>query len=173
MTDQILLNSLPSHNFKFVINRLPSVNYMMKTFRLPGVTLPSVSQPTPFIKLNIPGDHMDYENLYITFSVDENLKNYLEIYNWLNALGFPDDWDQYKKIKNQSIASGQSLSSDGTIHILSPHKTDNIQIQFFDLNPVSLSSIDLDIDQENIQYIRCTAQFSYTRFKIISPVESV
>ena len=47
----------------------------------------------------IPGDKLDYDNLNITFLVDENLENYREIHGWLTGLGFPKDHSQFRALQ--------------------------------------------------------------------------
>ena len=38
-----------------------------------------------------PGEVIEFEDLTLQFYVDEELKNYLEIQQWIRGLGFPDD----------------------------------------------------------------------------------
>ena len=49
-------------------------------------TLGTPTQPTPFKPIPLDGN-LTYNNFTITFLVDENLENYLELHNWMRALG--------------------------------------------------------------------------------------
>ena len=66
---------------------------------VPAITIKEqASQPTPLKDVPIPGDKLDYDNLNITFLVDENLENYREIHGWLTGLGFPKDYVQFRDV---------------------------------------------------------------------------
>ena len=62
--------------FKFGINQLPKVEFFTVTANLPGITLGDTVFPTPYKDIPIMGDKLTYENLSITFIVDEYLENY-------------------------------------------------------------------------------------------------
>ena len=60
----------------------------------------SISVPTPLKTIDIAGDEVTFEELSIKFIVDENMKNWLSIYDWIIGLGFPTTEGQakYKKL---------------------------------------------------------------------------
>ena len=53
--------------FDFRIRKLPTVNYFVQSVNLPGVQLGEAQIPTPFITVPIPGDHMSFGDLIVTF----------------------------------------------------------------------------------------------------------
>ena len=63
------------------------------------------------------GDELTYENLEITFLVDEKLENYIELHNWLVGIGFPDNRNQFTNFRtdNQNAFpdSGKSAETQG------------------------------------------------------------
>ena len=75
--------------FRFSISKLPKVEYFCTAANIPGISLGSAEQPTPLKDIPIPGDKLSYDNLEITFLIDENLENYREIHGWLTGIGFP------------------------------------------------------------------------------------
>ena len=77
--------------FKFSINKLPKVEYFTTGYNLPGINLGESIFPTPLKQIPVMGDELTYENLEITFLVDEKLENYIELHNWLVGIGFPDN----------------------------------------------------------------------------------
>ena len=77
-------NFLSPLNFKFSIKRAPHINFFTQKISIPSLNLPSYNSPNPFVKIPEPGEHIDYGDLELTFRVDENLKNYLEIHNWIS-----------------------------------------------------------------------------------------
>ena len=55
---------------------------------LPGITLSEAIQNTPFKDISMPGNKLEYEDLSVTFIVDEYLENYTSMHEWLTAFGF-------------------------------------------------------------------------------------
>ena len=56
--------------FRFSIIKLPKVEYFATAANIPGITLGQANQPTPLKDVPIPGDKLEYDNLNITFLVD-------------------------------------------------------------------------------------------------------
>ena len=67
--------------FNFNIRKLPNTNYFVQAANLPGVQLGETPLATPFHQIPTPGDRVTYGELAITFKVDENMENYIELYN--------------------------------------------------------------------------------------------
>ena len=124
--------------------------------------------PTPFIRMPIAGDHINYGDLQLTFKVDENMKNYLELYNWITAIGFPDNFDQHKAVdpKYVSYGSGEGVYSDATLMILSSAMNPIHEITFIDAFPVALTDFQFDSRAMDVEYIEATATFRFRKFNI-------
>ena len=90
--------------FKFQLNNFPAVNYFCQSASLPGISISSISVPTPLKAIDIAGDEVTFEELSIKFIVDENMKNWLSIYDWIIGLGFPtkEGQEKYKKLSENS-----------------------------------------------------------------------
>ena len=43
---------------------------------------------TPLRNIQIGGDEVSFEELTIQFVVDENMKNWISIYDWIISIGF-------------------------------------------------------------------------------------
>ena len=84
--------------FKFSIAKLPKVEFFVSSVNIPGISLGTDEQATPLLDLPYPGDKLTYENLTMTFLVDENLENYREVHGWLVGLGFPRDHTEFKNL---------------------------------------------------------------------------
>ena len=67
--------------FRFLINQLPKVQYFTVSANVPGITLGEATYATPLKDIPLPGEKLTYDDLSITFIVDENLENYIEIHN--------------------------------------------------------------------------------------------
>ena len=166
MSTQTMLNMLSPLNFKFTLKRAPNLNFFVQTINIPGVALPKVDTPNPLIKIPLSGDHLEYDELDITFKVDENLQNYLEVHNWVRALGKPS-FNEYSVLANQATYTGEGLKSDIVVTVLTSQKNSNYEFIFKDAFPISISSISFQSTDESVNYIEASARFVYTIFDTV------
>ena len=155
--------------FKFLLNKLPNVEYFCQGITLPGVSLMSVPLETPFTRIPFPGDRVEFQDFIVRFIIDEDMLNFREIFKWMQGLGFPDDFDQFKALKttdpaNQGPDSG--IKSDATLIVLTGSYTPKIKVSFKDCFPMMLSAVNFDTANEDIMYIQADATFSYRSFDI-------
>ena len=160
------LNQLNVVSFDVNFSRLPSVQYFCQRISLPTVILGETNEPTPFMNIPVEGDTLTFEAMSLSFIVDEDLQNYLEIYNWMTALGFPRDYSQFRALDNiteLNNASGQEDSkySDLTIILHTNKLNPNYKIIFTDLFPTSLSSIQFDATPTGMEPIVVDATFNF------------
>ena len=74
---------------------MPHVNYFTTSANIPDMTLGQIDTiDNTFIKLPVPGDKLTFGLLTIRFRVDEDLKNFSEVYDWMIGLGYPDNFQQ-------------------------------------------------------------------------------
>lgn len=152
--------------FRFACKRLPHVNYFCTSATIPDITLGETSSvDNPFIKLPVPGDKLTFGRLDLTFRVDEDMKNFQEIYNWLVALGYPDNFSQRGAIGRTQVSTGE-IYSDGSLMVMTNNYKPNIEISFVDLYPASLSSLEFDIEQSDVEYLKATVSFAYRKYDI-------
>ena len=85
------INHLNVVGFEVNIARLPNVEFFCQRVNVPGVILGETVEASPFMNTPLEGDTLSYEALSISFILDEDIQNYMEIYNWLTAIGFPRD----------------------------------------------------------------------------------
>lgn len=165
-TQPINQSFLSPLGFKLQIKKTPTMNYFVQKVSIPSVNLGTADVDTPFTKIPFPGTRLTFGNLQVTFKVDEDMANYLEIFDWMKSMGFPDNFDQYAGIASQSIQSGSGIFSDITLITLSSAMNPNKEITFFDCFPVDLSSIDLDSTSADVEYVTATVTFANRRFDV-------
>ena len=136
--------------------RMPGINYFCQRVNIPGISLANTIQSTPFANIPVEGDVLEFEDLQISFIVDEDLQNYLEIYNWLVALGFPERYAQYD---NQEALA---IKSDVNIIVHTNKSNPNYNITFKDVFPVSLGVINFDTNNTDLEPVIVDATFKYT-----------
>ncbi len=147
-------NSLLSAvGFQFVLTRTPNIEYLVQEVSIPGMQLGSANVPTPFVRV-VQAGNLTYDDLRVTFKISENLESYLEIVNWMEALGHPDDFDQY-----------QDLRSDAKVIILNSAKRPSFEVTFTNIYPTSISNIDFDATLSDVQYINADATFAFDRMR--------
>lgn len=159
-------NFLSPLNFKFQLKRSPHVNFFIQKVNVPSIELPPVTTGNPFVNIPYSGDHIAYADLSITFKVDEDLQNYLEIHNWIKALGKPKDFEDYKALASKQEFTGDGLKSDISLMVLSSTKSANYEIIFAEAHPIGLSGLVFITTDENVNYIEASATFKYTFYDI-------
>jgi len=173
--------------FKFGINQLPKVEFFTTAANLPGISLGELIIPTPYTDIPLIGDKITYENLSISFIVDEQLENYISIHNWLLGIGFPKNRTQFTNFRsagsNTPTAGGggntdigkvgkatadRSFYSDATLTILSNKNNPIVEVRYSDMFPVSLSGLDYNQQATDVEYQTATIDFRYKLYEIVT-----
>ena len=81
--------------WRLTFNRLPKTTWFCVAANIPGIQLGEAQYPTPLHDLYLIGDKLTFENLTITFIVDEELQNYRELWDWLVGIGSPKQHSQW------------------------------------------------------------------------------
>ena len=159
-------NFLSPLNFKFQIKRAPHINFFIQKVNLPSINVPEYQSPNPMVQIPYPGEHLTYGELTITFAVDEDLKNYMEIHNWLVGLGKPKSFQQYSDLNAGNPLLGNGIRSDISLVILNSSKNPNYEATFRDAFPISLSQLEFDTTENDVSYLKATAEFRYILYTI-------
>lgn len=154
---------LSAGGYRFTVHRLPKVSFAVQQVNVPGITLPAVEQRNIFANLPHAGDHIDYGEFRLTYLVDEELKNYLEIHDWIRSLGKPDAFEEYAALH---LEPGTGIASDCTLGVLDSKRVLRFTISFKEAVPTSLSDMTFDATLPGISYVRVTATFRYTDFSV-------
>lgn len=165
--------------FRFVIKDLPKVAYTCQSANLPGLQLGFAVQPTPFIDLPRIGDKLQYDEFTIRFLIAEDMSNYVELLEWLVALGFPESYDAYNKFVGERLSRFPFVRqpngtletvaySDGTLTILDSANIPKTNIILKDMFPTSVQALDYDITSSSVDFLVGIASFKYRTFEIQS-----
>jgi hypothetical protein len=173
------INPLSPTGFTLSITKLPEVSYFCQTAQIPQITLGGVDIPSPLSVVKAPGELLHFNELVVNFIIDENMNNYSAIWNWLIGLGFPESWTQYQALINGSATSTVGASgampafgsimgnySDGSLQILGSNNVAVRTINFIDLFPISLGTLDFQSNVDDIQYLTGTATFGYAYYTL-------
>lgn len=165
------VNPLSPNGFQFNISKLPEVNFFCQQVNLPGILLGAPEMGTPFSIQPIPGDTLTYDTLQLQFLVDEEMTNYMAIYNWIVALGFPQSYDQYvnfvsadqRNITNELMRN----YSDGVLQILNSSNNVAKTIQFRDMFPTAIESLTLASTNTDVNYLIGSATFKFAYYEFL------
>jgi len=164
-------NFLSPVGFRFTLAKDPKIVFFCNSARIPEITLGTAIQPTYLKDIDIPEDKLTFGDLTLRFLVDENMENYMAVHNWLTGLGFPEIASQFTDLVTASdgYRDLKYQYSDGSLRILNSNYNETAIVNFKDLFPVSLTSLEFDSTMTDIQYFTAEATFKYTIFNIVSP----
>ena len=82
-------NFLSPIGFVFLLEKAKKVSFLCQRASIPELNVGDIQVPTRgLVRVPIEGN-IEYGDLTLEFIVDEDLRNYMEIHNWLRALGSP------------------------------------------------------------------------------------
>jgi len=130
-----------------------------------------VPQTTPFVDLYKPGEKAIYDLLNVTLLIDEELKAWLGIHDWIRAMTFPKDYSEYQNLANLNRYStlGKTTGpqySDATLTILSSSNIPLYRFKFYEVFPTSISSFAMSSTDTPDNIITADATFRFTYYDI-------
>ena len=145
------INILNNTNFRLTINQQDTkfLEFFCVEVNLPPVDMPAVIQNHASHHATFAGEVINYAPFNVTFLVDEEMKTYREIYDWM--------------LKNQN---DHIMELDATLSILSNQKTTNRLIKFYNIFPNSLGELQFSSRVDKPDTIECSVDFDFTRFTI-------
>ena len=165
-------NFLSGVAFKFNLAKFPKVDFFSNSARIPELNLELTTQPSYLKNIDVPGERLTYGDFTLRFLVDENMENYISVYNWLTGLGFPETTKEFADLIKDKDGQRDAKEAfcDGTLRILNSNFREVAKVKFNDLFPTSLTSLDFDATNTDVQYFTAEATFKYTLYKISSSV---
>jgi len=155
-------NYLNPTSFLVSVKRLPNVVFFTQRAILPSVSMSAVTTPTPLKNIyNVP-DHLEYAELDLSFIIDEDMNNYLEILRWMEGIATPEKLSQYDRLQK----SEEGIRSDIVVVLTNSAKNPHIEIRYKDAFPLTISPISLDITPSDVQYPEATVTFRHNGFEI-------
>ena len=166
-------NYLSPIGFKFSITKVPKADFFSNSASIPGINLGFALQPTYLKDIPVPGDKLTFADFTLKFFVDEDMTNYLEVHNWLRGLGFPESVQEHLDLKkgdvyNPSTSFKDQMNeySDASLFIYNSNFNEVARIDFKDVFPVSLSTINFDATATDVNYVTAEATFKYSIYNI-------
>ena len=184
-------NYLSPIGFRLVVQKMRAVDFFCQSASVPAVTTGFVKQPTRFNMIPQPGDELYYDNLVVRFLVDENMKNYYQVHEWMRKTTTPVESEEFTysrgqiRSKNQPFkvteespitpglqverASlegdwGNQWKSDVSLFILSSNYQPVSEFIFRDAFPISLTTLNFNASTPDINYFTAEVRMAYTNF---------
>ncbi len=161
-------NFLSPIGFQFSLNKVPKATFFSNSARIPEITLGTAVQPVYLKDIDVPGDKLQYGDFTLRFLVDEDLINYMSIHNWLTGLGYPESAEQFKKAttNTEGLRDNEEIFSDGSLSILNSNYRTTAIVKFRDLFPVSLTPLEFEATDTDVNYFTAEVTFKYTIYEI-------
>lgn len=171
-------NFLSPIGFQFTIDRLKGVDFFCQTATIPGVNMAAPSTGTRFNKIYHPGDELEYEELYIKFLIDENMKNYHQVHDWMREIttpyssrefafnrgGIPSQNPVNRRTEEPPSILNNQWKSDCSLFILSSNYRPVAEFIFRDAFPVALTPLEFDSTVQDVNYFTSTIRLRYDYF---------
>lgn len=146
------LNPLYPGNFGLTIESglFSNVEYFCTEINLPGLTMTPDNPMSGNYEHYVAADTIRYGSLSCTFTVDEEMKNYLEIHNWC--------------VRLQTGEGGPNEIYDGALIIKNNKGNVNKTVRFKGLIPQALGELSFSVS-ESSEPVSCTVDFAFSGFE--------
>ena len=155
------LSYLSPVGFRFSIKKLPAVNYFCQAANIPGLSTTAIPIDLPVSRMYVEGLKPEFEDLTIRFVVDEYMKNWEEIYDWIIGLSPSASSEQRAEYLRK-----EERVSTGILTLLTGSMNPQMEFHFLDAFPTNLTALDFDSTTTDVEYLSATATFRYQRYEI-------
>ena len=172
--------------FRFDIMKLPNVQYNVIRANIPGLSFDGNAEyTTRFKRIPAMGEVVNYEDLNLTFIVQENFANYIEVHDWIIGIGFPQSTTQFANAiasgetglkpnaggdvsrtnTSSKVANISALESDATLTILTNKNNPTVRVNFKSLYPSALTGVEYDVQSTTTTPLTATVTFKYSIYE--------
>lgn len=158
------INLLQPTSFKVIVDRkrYGTSEYYAQTVNHPSVSSDTATVPRSRANLHFPADKLTFGTLSITIMLDEELKAYTEMYEWMQRL-------VNEPYKTRTFADSDQFPSsiDITVAILSSHNNVIKKIKYVDCTLTDISDINFQATSGALPAMTYTASFSFSYFEVL------
>ena len=141
------INPLADIQFKFDVAALPNTSFFIQTVNLPSITLEGAPVAVPQLQnFTRHTGIITYGDLNVTFMIDEYLKNWQEVFEWMT--------------------SKENKYTSAVLTVLSSSMNPTMEFHFKDIFPTSLSEVSFDSTTTDPTYQVATVTFNYTQYTV-------
>lgn len=164
-------NYLQPTSFKLTIDRrnYPNLEFFCQNVTHPGMIMSSVEVPYQKVSgVPFPGDKLTFNELSCNIILDENLKGYSEMFDWMRRLldnnlnGVPS-----RTQRRGNAMVNPPTYADITLSILSSHNNLTKQVRYIDCVPTSLGDIVFESTASGTEFIVFSSSFRFNYFELV------
>jgi len=165
-------NPLQPNKFTLNFSRIPNVQFFCQAISIPGISTAEVPVPNPFVDVYAPGEKAIYDLLNITFIIDEELSSWLEIHDWIRAMTFPKEFEEYQQLatlnpyQSSRIPTRLPQYSDGIVTLYSSSNTPYYRFKFYDCFPTTVSTFLMNSSDSPETVMTADATFRYNYYDV-------
>lgn len=153
------VNAFQTTNFKLSFTRLPNVTFWCTSVNVPSISVGEISIPNRLLTHHVPGSSVQFDQLRVSFEIDEDFANWYEIYRWMRGIVPFEDF-------NSILSNENNYYSDATIHLLNSAKNTNKRFVFKNVFPVSIDGFDLNVALNEPEPAQANAIFTFHSFEL-------
>lgn len=165
-------NYLQPTSFKLTIDRrnYPNLEFFCQNITHPGMIMSSVEVPYQKVSgVPFPGDKLTFNELSCNIILDENLKGYSEMFDWMRRLL---DTNLNTSAVSRAARRGNAMVNpptyaDITLSILSSHNNLTKQVRYIDCVPTSLGDIVFESTSSGTEFIVFSSSFRFNYFELV------
>jgi|TARA_R100000482_G_C5120867_1_gene145676 hypothetical protein len=172
-TVNILQESELTENFNFMKptdfhvridrKRFHNLQFFANTVTHPGVSVSTPSLAIPRLQnMSVPGDTYAVDEVSMDILLDEDMKCYIEMYNWLNTTVQRNYEPHHERVGDAYIPE-----SDIVVSILSSHNNVLKKIKYINCVPTSLGNVTLQSTVSDDPPLVFPVTFRMSYFEII------
>ena len=152
-------NFLNPIGYLLKLEKFEGVDFFCQGANVPDINMPNIDVASPFRNLPIiPGGGVTFGDFSVRFIVDDDLVNYNSLHKWMRDNGNADQMARQTPEKD--------IYTDGQLHIVTSAYNPAFVVEFRDLFPVSLSSLQFDATISDVEYITAEVVFKHQQFFI-------
>jgi len=148
-------------NATLEFENLPEVSFFVTVFSLPGLSIGSTEIANPFLSYQKEGSKLTYEEFTVTSLIDESFLNWRKMREWILE-GYPQSFAPERMQYDTTQVTRRSGSLILTTNNMNPFMT----IAFKNLFPISLSSVQFDLQQAEPTVLSFESTFVYESYSI-------
>ena len=160
-------NYLQPTGFKLVIDRTnyPNLDYFVQDFTHAGVIMNSADLAFRKVAaVPMPGDKLTYNEMLANIILDEDMKSYTEMHDWMRRVLDQDNVNPTHRFQNAALPPS---SADITLSILNSSNQPIVRIKYRDAIPVALTDIQFQTTGGGDSFLTFGASFRFTYFDIL------
>ena len=156
-------NLLQSAKFAISFSRIPNFTFYCQTATLPGIGVNDTPQSTTFVDIHRSGNKAYYNPWRATVLVDENMRSWFEIHNWVRGLTLATGFTT-PNLSVPSLTTPTDRYSDGTLLVLNNANVPNIKVQMYDMFPSTFTDLQFDTRHGPDDVLTFGVNFWYTYY---------